>query len=139
MEEINRVCLANTHFICFGQEQNNRLGAPTELNKKCVRIYSPEIKSRAYIFASPNLHIWPMPSLTNGDIATALFDTHDPKVGKVVLCSFYWDILEKDIPELYWEVTRFARSNGYILVTGSDTNAHSTLWNCDKEMREERN
>ena len=67
-----------------------------------------------------------MPALTNGDIVTALFDTHDPKVGKLVLCSFYWDILEKDIPDMFKKVSEFAKSNGYILITGSDTIAHST-------------
>ena len=71
-----------------------------------------------------------MPSLTTEDVATALFDTHDPKVGKVLLCSFYWDILERNIPESYTKVADFARSNGYILIAGSDSNAHSTLWNC---------
>ena len=74
-----------------------------------------------------------MPTFTNEDVATALFDTHDPKVGKIVLCSFYWDILEKEIPEMFKKVTEFAKSNGYILLTGSDTNAHSTLWNCIKD------
>ena len=54
-----------------------------------------------------------MPALTDGEVATALFDTHDPKVGKLVLCLFYWDILEREIPEMFKKVTNFAKSNGY--------------------------
>ena len=133
MDEINRLCVTATQFVCFGHEPNSRLGAPVGLNKKHTKVHSLEGNPRAYIFASSNLHIWPIPSLTNGDVATALFDTHDPKVGKLVLCSFYWDILEKEIPAAYLKVAEFARSNGFILITGSDTNAHSTLWNCAKD------
>ena len=87
---------------------------------------------------SLNLHIWPMPSLTNKDVATALFDTHDPKVGKLVLCSFYWDIQESEIPDMFIKVTEFAKSHVYILVTSSDTNAHSTLWGCVKDNKRGR-
>ena len=130
MDEINRLCETNKQFICLGHEPNVRLGAPVGLNRRHISVHSIQTKPRAYIFASANLHIWPMPSLTNGDVATALFDTHDPKVGKLVLCSFYWDILDKEIPDIFVKVTEFAKKNGYILVTGSDTNAHSTLWNC---------
>ena len=133
MDEINRFCTSEPFFVCFGHEPNNKLGAPTGLNKHHTKIFSLTGRPRAYIFASSKLHIWPMPSLTNEDVVTALFDTHNPKVGKLLLCSFYWDILEKEIPELYWKAADFAKSNGYILVTGSDTNAHSTLWNCDKD------
>ena len=89
MDEINRFCTSASQFVCFGHEPNNKLGAPTGLNRRHTRIYSLTGRPRAYIFASSNLHIWPMPSLTDGDVATALFNTHDPKVGKVVLCSFY--------------------------------------------------
>ena len=105
MDEINKVCSSQSQFICMGHEPNIRLGAPVGLNKKHTRIYSLEGKPRAYIFASSNLHIWPMPTFTNEDVATALFDTHDPKVGKLVLCSFYWDILEKEIPDMFKKVT----------------------------------
>ena len=96
-------------------------------------------KPRLYIYASARLHIWPMPSLTNGDKATALFDTHDQRVGKVILCSFYWNILEKEIPENFMKVTDFARKNGYILMTGSDTNAHSPSGIASKIIQGERN
>ena len=100
MDEINRFCAAATQFVCFVHEPNSRLGAPVGLYKKHTQVHSLEGNPRVYIFASSNLHIWPMPSLTNRDVATALFNTHDPKVGKLVLCSFYWDILEKEIPHV---------------------------------------
>ena len=130
MDELNRLCSSQKQFICLGQEPNTRLGALVGINKRHIKIHSLQSKPRAYIFTSANLHIWPMPSLTNEDVATALFDTHDPKVGKLVLCSFYWDITYKDIPEMFVKVTEFAKRNGYILITSSDTNSHSTLWNC---------
>ena len=78
MDELNRFCDKAEQFICFGHEPSNKLGAPIGLNKRHTRIYSLEGKPRSYIFASANLHIWPMPNLTNEDVATALFDTHDP-------------------------------------------------------------
>ena len=130
MDELNKLCSSHKQFVCLAHEPNLRLGAPVGLNKRHIKIHSLQGKPRAYIFTSSNLHIWPMPSLTNEDVATALFDTHDPKIGKLVLCSFYWDILEKEVPDMFIKVTEFAKANGYILITGSDTNAHSTLWNC---------
>ena len=130
MDELDSLCSPISQFVCLGHEPSVRLGALVGLNKRHIKVHSLQEKPRAYIFTSANLHIWPMPSLTNKDVATALFDTHDPKIGKLVLCSFYWDILEKEIPEMFHKVAEFAKANGYILVTGSDTNAHSTLWNC---------
>ena len=98
MVELNTICTLNSKFVCFGHEPNIKLGAPVRLNNRHTKIHSLTGKPRAYIFASSNLHIWPMPSLTNEDVATDLFDTHDPRVGKLLLCSFCWDILDKDIP-----------------------------------------
>ena len=86
MAELNTLCTLNSKFVAFGHEPNGRLGAPVSLSNKHTKIHSLTGRPRAYIFASSNLHIWPMPTLTNTDVATALLDTHDPKVGKVVLC-----------------------------------------------------
>ena len=135
MDEINSYCNSQKYFVVLGQEPNTRLGGLVGLNKRHTAVHTLDENPRSFIFASSNLHVWPMPTYTNRDIATALLDTHDPQVGKIVLCSFYWDILENEIPDMYLRVADFARSNGYILVTGSDSNAHSTLWNCVKDNK----
>ena len=56
-----------------------------------------------------NLHIWPMSSYINADVAMALFDTDDPKVGKKKFCPFYWDILEKEMPNMFRKVVTFLK------------------------------
>ena len=40
MDEINRFCSSEPLFVCFGHEPNNKLGAPTGLNKHHTKIFS---------------------------------------------------------------------------------------------------
>ena len=44
MDELNRYCSSQKYFICLGHEPNNRLGAPTGLNKRHIKIHKHKHK-----------------------------------------------------------------------------------------------
>ena len=82
------------------------------------------------MYTSSNLNVWPITEYTSRDVATAFWDTLDPKLGKIIICSFYWDINHSNPPTQMVEAGQFARDKGYMFLVCGDSNAHSTLYNC---------
>ena len=66
------------------------------------------------------MHIWPLPNLTKKDVALGIFDTQDPKIGNFLICSVYWNILDREVPPLFKEAVKFANNNGYIVLASGD-------------------
>lgn len=130
---LSMVSLANEaedceHFICFGQEPNTSGFNLNGLNRKHVSITANVESPRAYLYTSKNIHTWPLHEYSNRDVTSAIMDTHDPRFGRVMLISLYWDINDREEPNICNNAVRFANDQGYTVIIGADTNAHSVLF-----------
>lgn len=118
------------NFLVFGTEPNTSGLNVNGLNRRHTCISPTYDSPRAYIYHSMNLHTWPLPEYSSRDVVTALWDTHNPRLGRLVNITLYWDILDEDIPKACYKAAEYANQNGYKIILGSDTNAHSSLWSC---------
>ena len=84
---------------------------------------------RTAIYASRDLHLWPMPEFTTGDITTCLWLTGKPHLPKIIVSSVYMDHTNPQVwPEALSKLLRYCRNGRHKLIIAADTNAHSSLW-----------
>ena len=102
-------------------------------------IDSSHPEPRAAIFHSSNLHIWPVPQLTNRDMCTGLFV--GPNKERIFITSLYLpskgdnkkdvplrNIITEDIKNLLTQVKKEKAE----LIIMADVNAWSELWRSDR-------
>ena len=122
----NRVTKLDS-FLLLGQEPSvfghNIIG----LNKRHTIVQAPVDKPRAYIYCHKALNAWPVEELCTRDSAACIIDTNDPKTGRILAVSIYWDGTLA-IPRAIEDAMYFARDNNYTLVMAGDMNARNTLW-----------
>ena len=121
-------------FLLFLQEPatmpNRVVGLGTGNNlfydKKCER-------TRTAIFASRDLHIWPVEEFTTKDLTVCIW----LKEGKeVYVISAYFDILlDRVVPEALDRVLDHCEIQRKEVIICADTNSHSSLWNCPDTNR----
>lgn len=126
-EKISHYTDSGKLFIVLGQEPSTRGMGITGLNNRHVKIHAMIDKPRSYIYAHKTLSLWPIEKFCSRDVATALFNPHNPIFGKVVIISLYWDGTFKEIPQEAKNAARYARQNGYTILIGGDANARNTL------------
>ena len=67
-----------------------------------------------------------VPKFSTKDISTIQIEKQN-----IMLCSAYLDITTEAWPKILDDLADHCNDNNISLVLGADTNAHSTLWNCD--------
>ena len=88
---------AQAEFL--GQEPNTHLRRVTGLNAFHILVYANVERPSTYIYAHKSLHIWPMENMNTQDTAVAMIDTGIETIGKIILCSVYWDGRIDTFPE----------------------------------------
>ena len=125
-------------FLRLGTEPNTFNNKPTGLGNKHRLFYNGIINElpHAYIYASAELNILKLDQFCGRDIVCALIDTGSRELGNIIACSMYWCCKKQKPPETWLKAADYARKNGHIMITGSDTNSHSVLFNCpDSDKR----
>ena len=69
-----------------------------------------------------------MENLCTQDTAVAMLDTGINNIGKIVLCSIYWDGRIETFPEAARETIEQANDNGHTVLLGGDVNARSRVY-----------
>ena len=69
-----------------------------------------------------------MESMNTQDTAVAMIDTGIDTIGKIILCSIYWDGRIDTFPEKAVETIEKANAEGHTLILGGDVNARSKLY-----------
>ena len=87
-------------------------------------------RPRSAIYASRNLQLWLAPQFTSRDVVTCLWIWPNGK--EVMVTSVYMDILNRQvIDNTLLKLLQHCRDKDIDLLICADTNAHSSLWNCD--------
>ena len=127
-ERINKYCEENNLFLCLGQEPSTHSGRITGLNSFHTLVHAAVQRPRAYIYAHKSLRIWPMDTLNSQDTAVAMIDTGIQNIGKIIVCSVYWDGRIDTFPELAIAAIEKANNDGHTILIGGDVNARSRIY-----------
>lgn len=123
---INEITCKKEYFIHLGQEPYGYKGKVKGLDTN-HQVLQHANGCRAYIYGHKFLPLMFDSERSDNDTCTALWITKDLQVPKVQLISSYWDITEKDIPQMLCHLVRHGlRHNNKILI-GMDSNAHTDL------------
>ena len=120
----------NPSFIYMVQEPYVREGKMIGFDKSHLLFYDhSSLTPRSAIYASKDLHLWPMPEFTAKDITTCLWLTHQDHLPKVIIASVYMDHTDLKVwPDTLTKLLRYCRSGRHKLILAADTNGHSSLW-----------
>ena len=127
---------SDSPWICLLQEPpvNKSLNV-TAVSNNFVVVASRDgtVRPRATIILSKFLDNCSthLAQYTNRDLATVRIHT-GPSTPDLILCSYYWDYNEVDIPQPLIQLCDFASSSNLALVLGGDANAHHTSWGSSK-------
>ena len=76
--------------------------------------------------------MWLFPEFTSGDMATCYLKS-SKKEDDIIVTSLYLDITNDSVwPPLLGKLLNYCQVNNKEIVILADTNAHSTLWNCNE-------
>ena len=91
-------------------------------------------RPRTAIYASKNLNLWPVSEYTDRDITTCLWKRQNER--NVYVASAYMDIQDNEvISSKLLKLLQYCQRKNFDLLICADTNAHSSLWNCDETNR----
>ena len=82
---------------------------------------------RAALFVSNGLYVSPLPTFTNGDMATALWATKDDRFKHILISSIYMDG-KLPITPLFERVIKYCKRKRLPYIFLIDSNAHTPLW-----------
>ncbi len=119
----------NSFFICV-QEPPLRNEKVIGFGKAHNLFYDQSsCRPRAAIYASKDLNMWLVPEYTTGDMATCLWKTEKEDI---LITSVYMDITNAAVwpPQLEKLLHHCARKKKELVIC-ADTNAHSSLWQCN--------
>jgi hypothetical protein len=89
--------------------------------------YNDHPHVRAAIGHTTNLDIYGIPTLTDRDVCTCLWNkAHNNE--NILIISAYWDNLDNNIPPMLELAINTANTKGYQFILCIDSNAHNTLW-----------
>jgi hypothetical protein len=121
-----KICENIHSYILFLQEPRT-VYKQVKIDRSTKMHYQTHKHVRAAIGHSPNLKILGIPTLTDRDIVTCLWNK--PVTNEeVLLISAYWDNLNPDIPLKLESALQFAHNKNIPFILAIDSNAHSTLW-----------
>ena len=103
-------------------DTNIHISIPKSLSVYCS---SKLVRCRASIITRREVKLWPVDSMSSGDLAVAVLPLEHTSV---IIASCYWDILHDEIDPLVLKLISFCRERRIPLMMGMDSNAHSTLW-----------
>ena len=89
--------------------------------------------SRSCIIHSNKLNIIPILELCSEDVVSCLWETQSTTYTKIMLISVYWDITKAEIPKELLSSIAHCQSHNLPYICAMDSNAHSTLWGCNKD------
>ena len=89
--------------------------------------------ARSCIIHSKKHNITPLLELCSKNVVSCVWETESPTHKKIMLISVYWDISMAEIPsELLASIT-YSHNHNLPYICAMDSNAHSTLWGCNKD------
>ena len=132
MSVVKRSCDSSKLFLHLGTEPHCFNNKPTGLDNRHHLFYNDVINElpHAFIYASAQLRLYKLEQFCGRDIICAKLETGSPELGDAIVCAMYWCRKQKKPPTKWLKAADYARKNGLILITCSDTNSHSVLFNC---------
>ena len=119
-------------FIILAQEphtyKGNVTGTPRGLQ---THLAGPS--PRSCIIHPKILNIKSIPDFCSGDVVSCLWETGSVSMPNIMLISVYWDITSVNIPEKLLACISYCNTMDLPYVCSIDSNAHSTLWGCNKD------
>lgn len=123
-------CSRISAFIICLQEPPTNGGKVVGFGRGNNVFYGKHERPRAAIYSSRNLNLWPVAEFTTRDVTTCLWKWPNGK--EVYVTSVYMDILNRQVADqTVINLLDFCKRNSKELLLCSDTNAHSSLWNCN--------
>ena len=105
------------------QEQNTY----TKPSIKDHTAFSKGQHPRAMIIYSSSLQVIQLPHLSSRDVSTVLWITNNTEVPKLLICSAYLDITNKEVTTDIIPSTNYANTNNIPILIGMDSNCHCQL------------
>ena len=117
------------HFIILAQEPHFYKGKLTG-TPRGLKVHHTGQYSRSCIIHPKKLNIVSLPELCDRDVVSCLWEIEPNK--QVMLISTYWDITLPNIPEALISSIEYCTTHNIPYICSMDSNAHSTLWGCNK-------
>ena len=102
-------------------------GKPSGLDNQHLILQTDSGRPRATIYAHKNMPLWFNHDLSSIDVATCLWVTKEADFPRILVISAYWDIFLEEPPAKLTKSLNYARTNGFQVMLGMDSNAHTTL------------
>lgn len=91
---------------------------------------SPNGVPRAALFISNGLHVAPLPTYMDADMATGLWTTNDPRFKHIVVSSIYM-AGDMAITNKFTGLLEFCKRKRLPYILMADTNSHTPMWGED--------
>ena len=126
---LSSVCKMQTNPIILIQEPYLYKGK-VRLALPNYKIFSHELNSRAAIAIPQHFRFWHVSEFSDRDTTTIILEENDND--KYLIVSSYLDILHTQVvPTMLEKVHSFSARENIPIISGLDSNAHSTVWGCD--------
>ena len=131
MDYIRLLTNQSKRFIVFGQECNINREKPAGLDSRHKLIYNSD-DPKAYIYHHKDLNTWQTSQMNDKYVSSAIWETGNTIIPRLMLISLYWESRDKDINENLIKILDYCKLHRLPILIGTDANCKSTLGNCVK-------